>query len=289
MIEVTVFKMNEIIDSIIIDESLESYDVFLENEWAEQVTKVSRHASKLEKFMLNLILDWRGISYTASLPSQIPKSLKNFHDSFVKLGKPNMELIEITETYSKRLTNEVEEIRSWPELRTKVQETLVRIGDDVLKGFQIAPIELNLEKIWKEYREINYIKFSIWSSQRICYKAFYDAYETFVLQCMRVVVRQPTYKIRKNKIENDFIVHFGKPLYDQCWGDTKIKISRLTRHALSHTRGQITAELKKHDHGFELVNDVVQIKPKDLNDLYNVLKNSVLDLATKASSISQFS
>ncbi|HTU19459.1 MAG TPA: hypothetical protein VMG10_15470 [Gemmataceae bacterium] len=131
------------------------------------------------------------------------------------------------------------------------------------------------EPIWGDFLKQDALAMSVWSSQRVSYVAFYNAYEAFLVDCAKLALGvghlRPTDKDFKQALRSGF----GKDISTPCWSHHEINNARLVRHALSHADGRETTDLKRQRHGVKVLDGKLQIVPHDNHNLLRLLRTGV--------------
>ena len=178
-----------------------------------------------------------------------------------------------------------------PMLRRKIQESIQEI-DSEFTEVAIDCKESVIAKygpLWDDLVELEAFHISVWGSERMCYGAIYYAYEWYLRECVRIQRGDPEYKVhRAEDFKRDLKQAFPGDWSHVCWSDQKINMARLTRNALVHNGGRITADLARQPHDFLLQGDEIQIGARDTTELYNLLKERALRISEHAASLPEF-
>ena len=132
-----------------------------------------------------------------------------------------------------------------------------------------------LEPIWNEFLTQPAFQMSVWSSQRVSYVAFYNAYEAFLVDCAKLALGVGQLRTNDKEFKEALRTGFSKDISIPCWTHNEMNVAKLVRHALSHANGRETADLKKQKHGIRLEKDVLQIVPHDNHKLLKRLRCGV--------------
>src|SRR5262249_32508361 len=136
--------------------------------------------------------------------------------------------------------------------------------------------EMPIEPIWAHFLEQDAFAMSVWSSQWVSYVAFYNAYEAFIVDCLKVGTGLSSLRSTDKKAFNEALrTGLGRDISGPCWSHHEINIARLVRHALSHNGGRETDDLKKQKHGVKLISDALQIVPEDNHRMLRRLRKAV--------------
>lgn len=273
---------------IYVDDRISSYENFFENDWANEMNNIAMGSKKLGNALLDLFVDWRGASNVTHLPRQLIEHIKSFHDGFVNSQRPSSDLLNLSVALTQRLGRDFPELNSLdPALQRRIQERIVKIGYEIQASAQYTPIVLPLEEIWRHYIGNQSYALTIWSSQRIVYIEVYNAYESFLAQCMRIALRMNSYRI-ENGFAREFESIFGPALLSNCWSRNEVFTIKQARHCLSHSGGKINDKLLKAKHNFKVVDKILQITPNDTKAAYHILKECVKAVLQQATEKPEF-
>ena len=231
-------------------------------------------------------MEWKAAAYTASMPVELLRHVKAFHDNFVNTGELNTHLLQLAFGIPGELVKELPELTGDPELLRKLQTKVMGIGARIHEARTAAKVEFPLDQLWNDYLKESVFQLSLWGSLRICYVAIYSAYDNFLARMVGVVLGQ---RVRTNQ---DFVKHlrnaFGEAICDRCWTQTPVLIARLARHSLAHAGGRVTDELRNLKHGFEVRDDRIQIVPRNVKALWALLKKNVTEVVEAAVAMDRF-
>ena len=140
-----------------------------------------------------------------------------------------------------------------------------------------------LEETWNDYVNTNVYKLSLWGSQRICYVAIYNAYENYLVRCVKAACGLSKCRSSQEHFKDHLKNAYGKDLLKQCWTCDDINIARVARHALSHAGGRITDDVKNLKfHPFKEMDGRINVTPFVTKGLLTVLKDATYALAERS-------
>lgn len=274
--------MDEVLRTIEIDPRMSQYEGYLPDDWTEAVGATATNTAGLYQIVVDLILAWRTTAYTASMPTVTIKAMRNSTLGYATFHSPDASLIAFGEDALVKVSQRVPELVDNGSLRAKLMETLVTMADDFrVKRAAVTP-EMPLEPIWQDMLGEHAFVISVWSSQRVAYVAFYNAYEAFLVDCAKRALGVTQLRAIDKAFLEALRTGFGADLSGTCWGHQEIQIGREVRHALSHAGGRETENLAKHRHGIRLIDGVLQIWPEDNHRLLRRLRASVAALVVAA-------
>src|SRR5205809_4273827 len=124
--------------------------------------------------------------------------------------------------------------------------------------------EYPIEPMWAQFMNEAPFRISLWASQRVAFVAFYNAYEAFIVDCLKIGTGRSQLRLTDKKPFNEALRSgLSKDISIPCWPHHEINIARLVRHALSHNGGRETEDLKKQKHGIKLIGEELQVVPED--------------------------
>ena len=135
--------------------------------------------------------------------------------------------------------------------------------------------EFPVEPIWAEFMTDTAFRLSLWSSQQIAFVAFYNAYEAFLVDCLKVATGLTSLRTKMEAFRKGLRNAFQDDIADPCWFHSEINIARLIRHALSHNGARQTEDLKKQQHDIRLIGENLQIVPEDNHRMLRRLRKAV--------------
>lgn len=164
------------------------------------------------------------------------------------------------------------------------------ISSDIRDARASVKPDVPIEPIWRSLIELQPFQMNVWSSQRVSYATFFNAYETFIVRTAKVAWGKEVKKFRTTSKEFKQALRgsFANDLFANCWDATDLKRVRFVRHALTHTGGRETDDLKELGHNIKLIDGVLQIMPDDNRALIKLLQDSVECLVDEASKLPQF-
>jgi hypothetical protein len=289
----------DIIDTPLIDPTLDSYEQFFDHKWAER-TFQAVETSPLKEAVCALMVAWRSANGAHLLPWLMVHSLKHFAE-----GKGDGGL-RFRANYSgeviKGIVGKLESRMQYslkPNQRATLKRVVAKIEQEAHGAFKAAQSEppFPLAGYWDFLTHTSEFQFCILGTQRINYGSLFFAYEDFLASVIRT--KEPTYSSKKDKIKDAFARHFGAALRDYCWTHAEVDLAMLVRHALAHNGGRFGSELEKYkarfvdatgtttpklqDDLFALVDGKIQITPGNTRHLFGVLKERVTKIVEEVS------
>lgn len=271
-----------------IDTRFDSYRNFFSDDWGSRLATIACTSAKLFPLIFDLMMEWRGAAYTASLPVSILEHVRSFHDGFVNTGEINTTLLRLAQMIPAELARDLPDMTTDPSLVRRLQERIVDIGARLEDARGSAQITFPMEETWQSYLGEHAYQLSLWGSQRICYVSIYNSYENFLVQCVKIAGSLDDCRTTDKAFKKRLADLFGPQLKEKCWTNNELNIVRLVRHALTHAGDRVTKQLAKQNHGFVVLGDRIQVTPDKTKGLFSLLKDAVSALAEKAAKMSEF-
>jgi len=267
------------VSTILTDPDIKAYQDYMPDEWGEKTIGPLPEGTVLERLVIDLGLSWRSASYTAQMPAT---SIKVMHASAVgrcKFVSPDSSIVAYSDAILAKLSRQMPELVENSALRARIQAELVAVTAEFRDQAAAVKEDYPIEPIWADFMKETPFRLSLWGSQRVAYVAFYNAYEAFLVDCLKVGKGVSRLRSTVKTDFNDALrTALSKDITVPCWSHHEINIPRLVRHALSHNGGRVTEDLNKQKHGIELVGDVLQIMPQDIHRMLRRLRKAVEDV-----------
>lgn len=282
---------NEIIDNLIIDPHLSSYEKFFDHDWAKNIFTSVKN-TLLEKAVLGLVIMWRSTNGAHILPWLMLENLKHF-----SLGEIEGNL-QFRASYAESVISDIVDMieknmqynlkfDQRRDLKRAVEKIERARYESIKKARDQAQFDIN--EYWKFLVNTSEFQFSILGLQQMNYGSLFFAYEDFLANVIRT--REQSYSSKNNPIKFGFARHFGESLTNYCWKNDEVEMAFLVRHAIAHNGGRFGKDLEKYKYRFievkdsensqlrgdcfNVVNDKIQITPDNTSYLFSVLKERV--------------
>ena len=188
---------------------------------------------------------------------------------------PDSSIVAYSEKIIAQLTQKVPELTENRALRTRLMESLATIACEFRDRASQVEKSVPIEPIWADFMNDPAFRLSLWSSQRIAFVAFYNAYEVFLIDCMKVSTGLASLRTTMDEFRKALRNALREDIADPCWFHSEINIARLVRHSLSHNGGRQIEDLKKQKHNIKLIGDDLQIVPEDIHFMLRRLRKAV--------------
>lgn len=266
-----------------IDHRLGEYKHFFDFAWIEEFAAAAQ-ISRLNQIALDLASEWKGIALTNSMPWLTIDSVKKSHDGYFESNP------RFCQELSKAFGNYVTNRSTLSNMREKELIGIVQqLGKEIQNNFDNSKPPFDPEEMWNDFLKVHSFSLGLWSQQRISYGAIYFAYENFITNCIAVGKNDAGYQAsRIERLIEDFTQLFDEDLANQCLKDRDVTIARLARNCLTHSGGRVSSKLQEMNHQILVEANCLQIFPKDVRDLFNLLKSKVLKIVVAAVQISVF-
>jgi hypothetical protein len=267
--------MSDVVREIYIDRRMEFYEGYIPDDWASNAFAPVKSGSVLDRLLLDLLLAWRTTAYTAAMPATAIKVAQATTLGYARYESPDRSIIAYSEAILAKLSRKIPELVEDRRLRETILEELVTISDEFREQRAAVEPDMPIEPIWQDFLTQDAFFLSVWSSQRVAFVAFYNAYEAFLIDCAKQVLGVEQLRTTEQAFKEALRTGFGKDISVPCWTHHEINNARLVRHALSHAGGRETADLKKQKHGIRVEDGAFQIVPDDNHNLLRHLRGGV--------------
>ena len=273
-----------------IDDRLQAYEGYIPDGWMKETFGAVLPDSVLGGMTWDLMMSWRTTAYTASMPGVFAKAIQHSTLGYGEAIASEADVLTLAESVLKRVSRKVPELVEDSGLRARLMAEMVKTADEVRVAAAAAkPHLFPAETVWRDFLKQHVFQMSVWSSQRVAYVAFYNAYEAFLVDCLRVAAGLDQLRASDKSTFNPLLrTALGDDISLPCWSHHEINNARLVRHALSHAGGRETADLKKQKHGVRLVGGALQIFPEDNKKMLDRLRKAVEVLAAAAAGRPEF-
>jgi hypothetical protein len=267
--------MADPVRNIYIDTRMGQYEGYIPDDWAPKAFGPVKPGSALDNLLVDLLLGWRTTAYTASMPATAIKVALATTLGYAKYVSPDGMIVTHSEAIVAKVSRKVPELVDDRRLREALLKELVTVADEFRAAHSSATPEIPIDPIWADFLKQDAFAMSVWSSQRVSYVAFYNAYEAFLVDCVKLALGIGQLRTNDKEFKEALRSAFSKDIFLSCWSHHEINNARLVRHALSHADGRETADLKKQRHGVEVLNSKLQIVPHDNHNLLRRLRAGV--------------
>ncbi|MEX1041684.1 MAG: hypothetical protein WDZ51_13680 [Pirellulaceae bacterium] len=274
--------------NIFIDDRPDSYKDFLSTNQGSSLSEAACPSPGLNEFVDALLLDWRATSYTASMPGILITSLHSVMDGWLAYESPDGSIAKFADLVLIALSRKIPQVIKSKKLRVKIKAELLNQAALYQEARSSTSTSIDITDVWNDYMKIPPFQMSVWSSQRVAYTAFYNAYEAFLVQCVKKVLGKERLRTTDGEFKIALRQNFSSDICDACWSSNSLNSARLVRHALSHASGRETIDLAKQSHNIKVVNKVLQITPDDNRELVAMLHGAVTTLVVNAVGLPQF-
>lgn len=281
--------MSDLDRQIEIDDRIEAYSDYLPSGWMQVVSDAARPAPILDHILTDLLIVWRSTAYTASMPAIMPQSSRAVMQGYMGTVSPDSSIITFADGVLAKLSRKLPELVENSRLRATLVAELATIAAEFRDVRSNVKYEPPLAAFWQPLLCEPAFQMSVWSSQRVCYVAFCNAYEDFLTHCVwRLVGGDNQPRTNGKEFKRALQTAFGADMYTACWAHPDVERVRFVRNALSHSNGRETPGLEAHGHTIRVLGGVLQIFPEDLRAALNTLRGAVDALVAAAVRLPQF-
>jgi hypothetical protein len=261
--------------------NIKSYEGYIPDDWGEKTIGPIPEGTVLERLLLDLAISWRSASYTAQMPATTIRAMHAAALGRSKFVSPDSSIVAFSERIIGQLAQQVPEIVENGALHARLISELATISTDFPDRAMAVKNEYPIEPIWAEFMNETPFRLSLWASQRIAFVAFYNAYEAFIVDCLKVGTGRSQLRSTDKKPFNEALRKaLCKDVSEACWFNPEINIARLVRHALSHNGGRETEDLKKQKHGVKVIGEELQVMPEDNHKMLHRLRKAVEEVVS---------
>ena len=258
------------------DAEITTYEGYVPDDWGEKPIEPIPEGTVLERLLLDLAMSWRSTSYTAQMPVTSIRAMHAAALGRTKFVSPDSSIVAFSERIIGELARRVPELVENSALRGHLLGELATISAEFRDRASAVKNEYPIGLMWAEFMQEVPFRISLWASQRVAFVAFYNAYEAFIVNCLKIgtgcsQLRSTDKKPFNEALRNSLFRDISAP----CWSHHEINIARLVRHALSHNGGHETEDLKKQRHGIKLIGEELQIVPDDNHRMLRRLRLAV--------------
>jgi hypothetical protein len=274
--------MSDPVRNIYIDKRIGLYEGYVPDDWAPKAFGPVKPGSALDQLLVDLLLAWRTTAYTASMPATAIKVVQASTLGYAKFVSPDSSIIAFADAILAKVSRKVPELVDDRGLRARLVSEIATVADEFRAQRAAVTPEMPIEPIWHDFLKQDAFALSVWSSQRVSYVAFYNAYEAFLVDCAKRILGINRLRATDKAFLDALRTAFGNDLSGPCWTHHEIHIGREVRHSLSHAGGRETEKLKKQKHGIVLMEGVLQIVPDDNHKLLRRLRAGIDALVAAA-------
>jgi len=267
-------------NQIIVDPQRESYRGLYGEPLAEAIASAVADVPLLANPASNLLLQWRGVSYAVEFPASLVDHMSAFAGSFIAQQSPHSNILKLADVVLARCTSALPELTSDASLARKLHAVVVDLAARIPDVSSADAYVSSADEWWAEYIKEHAFRITLWSSLRVGYMAAFNAYETFIAQCVQQVAGVRDLRGGGKPFKDQLKLHLGESLTQRCWHAPDIHTVRQVRHSLSHAGGRVTDALRNVRHGVHVHDDVLQIMPADIRRAYETLARAAIDLIT---------
>lgn len=261
--------------TIRVDDRVDAYESLHPAEWAERVFKSVPVTSVYRNPLLDLLMSWRSTGYVAAFPAASARMCESTLQGYVREGKPNGSVIEFGENILQSVVQQVPELTHDLCLQEKLLKALVNSALRLVEGRDRVGQTATIDEFWPQFLADPAFQMTVWSSQRLAYVSFYNAYEAFLVECAKLASSETSLRTQSQEFKTVLRNSFARDVYDSCWSSLDISVAREIRHSLSHAGGRLTEKLLRMKHQVLVEDGCLQILPDDNKALLHCLRKGV--------------
>ncbi len=259
-----------------IDQRIEVYQDYLSSEWAENILAAANPSATLDKMVLDLLLAWRTVGYTACMPANSIQAMRSALIGYSHRSSSDANILAFGENVIAFVSRKIPELVDDRRLRSRLIAELTTEADRFREVREKECKDIPVQPLWEDFLTTPAFHLSVWSSQRLAYVGFFNAYEAFLVRCVKHAAQAVSLKTSEAKKFYEAVrKEFGDRVLDTCWLNNGLQADRHVRHALTHANGEETEKLKEHKHGILVLDGVLQVFPDDNKGMLGRLQAGV--------------
>jgi hypothetical protein len=215
------------------DPDMQAYQGYMPGDWGEKTIGPIAEGTVLERLLLDLAMSWRSTSYTAQMPVT---TIGAMHAAAVGRGSfvsPDSSVVTYSERIIGRLAQRVPVIIENGRLHALLVAELATIASEFRDQAETIKRDYPIEPLWGLFLSETPFRMSLWASQRVAYVAFYNAYEAFLVDVLKVATGLAQLRSTDKKAFNEALrTGFRKDISGPCcpYGSASRQIATSSIH-----------------------------------------------------------
>ena len=185
------------IETIFVDDRRELYQPLIASEWAEQTLDSRNATPKIATIIGDFLVEWRSISMTAAMPAAIVDMVISFAHGYSNSHTPDSSIAKFGQHALHGLRLVVPDLTTDPVLQRKIQEHLVDLLIKMRDVEENTQLEFPADELWRGYLTTPQFKMMLWSSQRVAFSAYYNAYENLLVRFVKTAAGLDSLRVNK--------------------------------------------------------------------------------------------
>src|SRR5207245_2311882 len=128
-----------------------------------------------------LILGWRTVGYTACMPAVSVQAMRSALVGYSHRSSSDANILAFGENVIAKVSRTIPELVDDRDLRSRLMAAFVTEADRFREVRDAACKDIPVQPLWEDYLKTPPFQLSIWSSQRLAFVGFFNAYEAFVV------------------------------------------------------------------------------------------------------------
>ena len=253
-----------------VDRDRNSYKRAFDHDWAKTMFATGDQAG-LSDHVFALGETWKGAATTAALPWLLIEMCAGFGDGYSNKTKPYA--WQFLDAIAASLAGQVV-----PPLTSQQKESLsnrlIQINDQLIHEREAHPHVVDRDEMWNSFMGHPEFVMMIVNSQKTAFADIFFGYEHFLASCFRHLSGNKDFRVGR-KFSADLSRHYSSTISVDVWAHPDVAIPRLVRHAIAHNGARETSELAKTNHGFAVIDGVLQITPSAIRVTLRHLQDRV--------------
>lgn len=178
------------------DNRMDAYQSFMQDKFPATAVEISEEfvSEELKLAVIDLIAEWRNISYAATLPAILPQSIADFQSGFIDNKNSFSSYFRFSSAIMTKLSESIPEVTSDPYLRDRLKNQIHKISQqiNVAKNQGSSAVkELHDRKYyWEEFLKIKPFTMGLHATMRLSWVAIFTAYEDFLVRSASIKLQE---------------------------------------------------------------------------------------------------
>ena len=266
------------------------------HEWAKALMALST-ATSFDDAAFNLCASWKSTDNCHYLPhfmvENIASQVNSIADSETPLSLTIIKLVpdRLVKALAANQPGQKRSDKLNYAQRKRLRSEYDRLIAECQEALKSPSPKPSIDSTWNLVATAEEFKLCLWGTQRLCYAAFYYAYEDFVKECVGIRLGKSDYeKPRHDDFKRDIRMAFGdkgEEVLATCYTDAFITLARQIRDSLVHHGARLTKQLKPQEqtlarYGFMIEDGEIQVTATQTRALYERLSQAATKLLESA-------
>lgn len=266
------------------------------HEWAKALMKLCAD-TPFDDAAFNLCASWKSTDNCHFLPhfmvESIANKLNSIEDSETPFSLTIIKLVpdKLVEAMAANQPGQKKSDKLNYVQRKRLRSEYDRLIVECQEALKSPSRKPSIDSTWNLFANAEEFKLCLWGTQRLCFAAFYYAYEDFIKECVGIRLGESDYeKPRHDDFKRDIRRSFGDKgdeVLSTCYTDAFITLARQIRDSLVHHGARLTKQLKPQEqtlsrYGFTIEDGEIQVTATQTRALYERLSKAATKLLESA-------